>query len=307
VQAPGAVVMPWRDSVAAILIMFLGGQETGSAWADVLFGVHAPTGRLPLMIPESEADAIRPGVGPQVDYAEGMATSYRSKVFKAAFPFGHGLTYTTFEYRKLEIGPCDGYAVCVRVEVENTGGTAARTVAQLYVELPASAGHPAPLLKGFQKTGLLRPGAKERVTFGLRERDISYYHVAYWRSSWVKAAAFVAHVGESSADIRQSREYAVPRGVHWWQALLLLALALGLALLGHYCYRTTAWKRAGVDDLAQRVLSRCREGTLSSMLKANFHKVQAKLAEAAAGFETRKGFYQHMMVPCEQPGESEMG
>merc|ERR1719382_803064 len=77
-QIPGAVLMPWRHQVSGILTMFLGGQETGSAWADVLFGDYAPPGRLPVMIPLTEADTIAPNPSPTVVYAEGMKTSYRN-------------------------------------------------------------------------------------------------------------------------------------------------------------------------------------------------------------------------------------
>merc|ERR1719464_2162313 len=95
-QVPGAVVMPWRNGVEGILTMFLGGQETGHAWADILFGDHGPSGRLPVMIPATEADTIPPSSGKKAVYSEGMATSYRNKDFVAAFPFGHGLSYATF-------------------------------------------------------------------------------------------------------------------------------------------------------------------------------------------------------------------
>mmetsp|Transcript_7777 Transcript_7777/g.19214 ORF Transcript_7777/g.19214 Transcript_7777/m.19214 type:complete len:907 (-) Transcript_7777:109-2829(-) len=181
-QIPGAVVMPWRDSVDGILAMFLGGQETGSAWADVLFGDHAPTGRLPIMIPETEADTIPPSNSQIAEYSEGMATSYRNKRFKAAFPFGHGLTYTSFEYLAPAAGlwsddaSCAPEAlVCIRVQVRNIGQVAGETVAQLYLEFPSVAQHPAPMLKGFRKTGVVLPGGVVSVTFSLSRHDLSFY------------------------------------------------------------------------------------------------------------------------------------
>lgn len=205
VQAPGAVLMPWRDSATAILTMFLGGQETGNAWADVLFGDHAPTGRLPIMMPATESDSIPPVLDDQVVYSEGLSTSYRNPAFAAAFPFGHGLTYTTFEYSDASTGSCDsdvggGAIVCVRCKVRNIGGTAGRTLAQLYLELPAAAGQPAPLLKGFQKTAEIAPGSASEVIFRLSARDLSYFDIG--SQSFVQASTAVAHIGESSADIR---------------------------------------------------------------------------------------------------------
>jgi len=211
VQAPGAVVMPWRDSVDGILIMFLGGQETGTAWADVLFGDHAPTGRLPIMLPATEADSVPPGTAGSVPYSEGMETSYRSKSFKAAFPFGHGLTYTTFEHSPLVNETCADAQDCqlrIRTSVKNIGHVAASTVVQLYLELPVVAGLPAPFLKSFKKTSSIQPGSTEHIVFDLSSSDISYYDVG--AGDYVKATGtFHAHVGESSADIRNSLRFCI--------------------------------------------------------------------------------------------------
>jgi beta-glucosidase len=207
-QIPGAVVMPWRNSVDAILAMFLGGQETGTAWADVLFGSHAPTGRLPIMMPETEADTISPNQHSEVAYTEGTATSYRNKNFKAAFPFGHGLTYTSFEYAKPTITNCTNVKasdVCVRINVQNVGAVEGKTVVQLYLELPSYAGQPAPILKGFHKTAMLMPGKTHPVEFRLSPQDMSFYDSrSLTEGFWVQAHSAVAHIGESSADVRHS-------------------------------------------------------------------------------------------------------
>mmetsp|Transcript_15096 Transcript_15096/g.38814 ORF Transcript_15096/g.38814 Transcript_15096/m.38814 type:complete len:722 (-) Transcript_15096:234-2399(-) len=201
-QVPGAVVMPWRDQVSAILTLFLGGQETGAAWANIVFGDEAPAGRLPIMMPASEADTIAPATldNLRIEYSEGMKTSYRSPTFQAAFPFGHGLTYSTFEYLAPEAAPCKG-ALCLRLKVRNSGAVAARAVPQLYLQFPPEAKHPSALLKGFQKTGLIAPGDSADVEFRLSDRDLSYYSVA--TGAWVKAGQVTAQIGESSADIRQ--------------------------------------------------------------------------------------------------------
>ena len=93
-QVCGAILTPWRDDVAAALVLFLGGQQTGAAWGAVLFGDHSPTGKLPITLPSSEIETIAPSSEPTVPYTEGMATGYRNISHTPAFPFGHGLSYT---------------------------------------------------------------------------------------------------------------------------------------------------------------------------------------------------------------------
>merc|ERR1711959_623233 len=90
--------MPWRNSVEAIAASFYLGQETGNAWAAVLFGDYAPTGRLPISMPASDADTIQPGTGGTVTYSEGLSVGYRNKNFASSFPFGHGLSYPNFSF-----------------------------------------------------------------------------------------------------------------------------------------------------------------------------------------------------------------
>lgn len=199
-QVPGAILTPWRDSVQAAAVLFLGGMETGNAWASVVFGDHSPTGRLPVMLPESEADTISPveAANATIRYEEGLATSYRNPNFKAAYPFGHGLSYATFKYHSATVNKC-GREVCVRLSIENTGKHEGREVVQLYLEFPAEAGQPAPVLKGFETTSLLKPRAQAEVTFRLGKKELSYYSTG----SWLKANTAVAHVGSSSKKISQ--------------------------------------------------------------------------------------------------------
>jgi len=222
-QAPGAVLMPWRDHVAGILALFLGGQETGTAWGAVLFGDHAPTGRLPITIPANEADTIAPGNGPVVAYTEGMSTGYRNRDFIYAFPFGHGLTFTAFDYFKLSTRSCSGdpdatqeSVLCIDVPIKNVGDRCARTVAQLYIEFAAEVGHPAPILKGFQRTGYIPSGNLSAVTFRLSRHDLSFYVAD--QSKWVEGTVATAHVGESSEDIRQILHLSRAVGTAEWTA-----------------------------------------------------------------------------------------
>lgn len=202
VQSPGAFLTPWRDEVHAIAALFLGGQETGGAWGDVLFGKVAPSGRLPVMMPATADDQISPTSDLDIVYSEGMRTSYRNTALKAAFPFGHGLSYTTFEFTNPSLvntgaSPDDLH---ISLHVTNSGAVASQAVPQLYVEFPLEANHSVPLLKSFQKTGILRPGEEEVVTFALSKRDRSFWTPsAGWTASALDDLVF--HIGTSSSDI----------------------------------------------------------------------------------------------------------
>eukprot|EP00930_Biecheleria_cincta_P025214 TRINITY_DN17972_c0_g1_i1.p1 TRINITY_DN17972_c0_g1~~TRINITY_DN17972_c0_g1_i1.p1 ORF type:complete len:798 (+),score=162.34 TRINITY_DN17972_c0_g1_i1:157-2550(+) len=202
VQAPGAVLLPWRHNVSGILCMFLGGQQTGAAWADVLFGDQDPVGHLPIMLPETEGDTIQPSNEQHIKYTEGLATSYRNPKLKAAFPFGHGLTYTTFEFVTASEVSCDGALLCVEVMVRNTGGRPGTSLVQLYVELSAAAGQPSRILKAFESTGVLAPAASTRVLLPLTKQELSYFDVK--AHDWVLSESATAHIGESSARIHHS-------------------------------------------------------------------------------------------------------
>eukprot|EP00811_Abedinium_folium_P028753 NODE_4477_length_1886_cov_11.546333.p1 GENE.NODE_4477_length_1886_cov_11.546333~~NODE_4477_length_1886_cov_11.546333.p1 ORF type:complete len:390 (+),score=118.49 NODE_4477_length_1886_cov_11.546333:424-1593(+) len=202
-QTPGAVVMPWRDSTQAIAALFLGGQGTGNAWASVVFGDVAPAGRLPITMPATEADTIAPSEELQMSYDEGLATGYRNPAFSAAFAFGHGLTYTEFEFLQPQSAPCgSGSAVCITVEVRNIGNVRARAVPQVYLEFPPEAKYPVPLLRGFNKTGPLAPNASELVSIRLSTAELSYYD----RGTWVKASCVSVHVAASSVDVRHTMQ-----------------------------------------------------------------------------------------------------
>ena len=211
VQTPGAVIMPWVDDVDAIAMMFLGGEETGAAWADVLFGLHDPTGRLPIMLPLTEEnDTIPPSSMATVEYSEGLATSYRNPNFKAAFPFGHGLSYTKFLFENVSCcvrnskdgDDADGLDFSVSVTITNVGAREGQATPMLFLEFPAEAKYPAPFLKGFQRTSQVKPGEASVVTFSLSAADRSYWSEA--TSGWVLASqsGLVAHIGASSEDTR---------------------------------------------------------------------------------------------------------
>merc|ERR1712107_563758 len=132
-------------------------------------------------------DTIEPTSEHTVQYSEGLAQGYRSKN-AVAFPFGHGLTYTNFSFSNARYSACD-QGWCVMVDVRNTGGISAATVAQLYLLFPSEAQQPSHILKGFSKTSVMAPNGSQTITFRLAKRDISY-----WNGSWKQVSTAVAHI-----------------------------------------------------------------------------------------------------------------
>src|SRR5215467_11676668 len=210
----------WDGAAAAVLECWLAGQAMGGAVADVLTGVVSPSGRLAETIPVRLADCPSylnfPGEEGHVRYGEGVFVGYRgydAADLPAAYPFGHGLTYTSFSYRDLRIsqaGSADAgdLAVTVRCTVSNTGGPAGAEVVQVYVGDPAAAvARPPRELKAFAKVSL-EPGAEQAVTFTLTARDLSYWSALHRR--WVlEGGEFRICVCASSRDIRLSASITV--------------------------------------------------------------------------------------------------
>jgi beta-glucosidase len=202
VKSGGPVLMPWLDKVPAVVEAWYPGEEDGNVVAAVLYGDVNPSGRLPVTFPRAEADAIAPGVGGTVSYSEGVFVGYRH--YDAAgvaplFPFGYGLSYTTFRYANLSITAGAAGRVAVSADVTNTGTRSGAEVVQLYVGDPAP-GEPPAQLKGFTKV-TLAPGATAHVSFTLDSRAFSYWDVGThgWR---VAGGTYRIDVGASSRDFR---------------------------------------------------------------------------------------------------------
>jgi len=205
------VSMPWVDEVAAILLVYYPGQENGNAIANILTGVVNPSGKLPITLPVKIEDspayinAAYDGAR-KVRYGEGIFLGYRyfDKVQIAPlFPFGHGLSYTTFEYSDLQLpekveGSEDFE---VRVTVKNTGDMTGKDVVQIYIADPISSlPRPPKELKGFAKVEL-EPGEQMSLTFKLDQRALSFYHPE--KKTWVsEPGSFEVLAGSSSRDIR---------------------------------------------------------------------------------------------------------
>jgi beta-glucosidase len=202
-----AVTMPWADSVAAILEAWYPGQEDGNAVASVLFGDVNPSGKLPVTFPKSLSDVPAagapawPGVDGRVEYAEGLLVGYRwyqARGIAPLFPFGFGLSYTTFRFENIRVSQ-RGRSVAVGVDVTNTGRRPGADVVQLYVGFPASAGEPPNQLKGFRKVELA-PGETRHLTFSLDPRAFAHWDEA--AHGWVVSAGdYRIGVGDSSDNL----------------------------------------------------------------------------------------------------------
>jgi len=209
---PAAIVMPWINNVTAVLCAFYPGQEDGNAIADVLFGDHNPSGKLPVTFPVSQdqipVNTVQqyPGINDEAAYSEKLLVGYRwydAKNVAPVFPFGHGLSYTTFHYANPQaFGSISKGGVTVVVDITNTGSIMGSEVVQLYVSFPAIAQEPPQLLKGFQKV-TLTPGQTETVAFKLHAKDVSIWEVRL--HDWaVVSGTFKVSLGSSSRDIRAS-------------------------------------------------------------------------------------------------------
>jgi len=208
-----AVSMPWAARARAIVEAWLGGQAGGSAVADVLTGAVEPGGRLtetiPLRLEDTPAFGNFPGEAHEVRYGEGLLVGYRwydARAIDVAFPFGHGLGYTTFSYGDVSAevrGSGAEVEVDVRVTVTNTGSRAGSEVVQVYVADPvASVQRPERELRAFAKVHL-EPGASHEVSFTLSGRDLAFWHPILHR--WVvEGGVFEILVGASSRDLRTS-------------------------------------------------------------------------------------------------------
>jgi beta-glucosidase len=192
------------------------GQAAGGAVADLLFGTASPSGRLaetlPVRLEDSPSYLNFPGEDGHVRYGEGVFVGYRGHDAlgqDVSYPFGHGLSYTTFGYTDLTTTVSGSADVTVACAVTNTGERAGKEVVQLYVGDPrASVARPPRELKGFAKV-YLEPGATETVTFRLTARDLAYWSTTHGR--WVlEGGAFELAVGASSRDLRLTATIEVP-------------------------------------------------------------------------------------------------
>jgi beta-glucosidase len=259
-----SALLPWIDKVPAILETWFPGQEDGNIVARLLFGVVNPSGRLPVTFPKLANDgplktALQyPGVDAQgnpvpirpdnnepttVEYTEGLKIGYRwfgSQGIEPQFPFGYGLSYTTFQISKLEVTPkvYDGkQPIVVQFIAENTGKKYGAEVPQVYLGMPESLGEPPKRLVGFEKVWL-NPGEKKKVRI-LVDPKASNHPLAYWDSrdrKWTIAdGRYQIYVGRSAADIVLQDSVSVR-----WESEIIEARAS--SLMPHiFCARGAVW------------------------------------------------------------------
>ena len=206
-----AVEMPWADKVPAILNMFLTGQAGGSAVCDILFGDVNPSGKLsetyPLALEDNSSYNYFPGTTVSVEHRESIYVGYKyydTAEKDVAFPFGFGLSYTTFEYSDLKVSADkikDTDTVTVSFKVKNTGDVDGAEVAQLYVnDVESTIYRPVKELRGFKKV-FLKAGEEKEVEITLDKRAFAYYNVNI--NDWhVESGDFRILVGASSRDIK---------------------------------------------------------------------------------------------------------
>jgi beta-glucosidase len=207
IDAGAPVSMPWLGKVKSVLDAWYPGVENGNAIANVIYGGANPSGHLPQTFPKALADMPTktkeqyPGVGDKVNYTEGLEIGYRyfdAKGVEPLFPFGYGLSYTSFEFSKLSLAST-GKTAKASFTLTNTGKRAGADVAQVYVAFPSALGEPPRQLKGFKKV-YLDAGESERVTVALDQRAFSYW--ASDKQNWVEGrGCYGVSVGDSSRSL----------------------------------------------------------------------------------------------------------
>ncbi len=212
------VAMPWVDKVAAILECYLGGENIGTAQVNLLFGKANPSGKLaetfPLRLEDTPCYLTYPGNGRTCVYSEGIFVGYRwydSRKMPVLFPFGYGLSYTTFEYSNLKVSKSafkDSDGVEVSITIKNTGSVEGKEVVQLYVSDKTGVEvRPEKELKGFDKVNL-KPGESKEVTFKLGRRSFAFWNIDI--DDWyAPSGKYIISIGASSRDIRASVEVDV--------------------------------------------------------------------------------------------------
>ncbi|KUI72987.1 putative beta-glucosidase I [Cytospora mali] len=227
-QSGTPVAMPWADKVGAIVQAWYGGNETGNAIADVLFGDVNPSGKLSLSWPvrtqDNPAFLNFRSEGGRVFYGEDVYVGYRYYEFagrEVLFPFGHGLSYTTFELGGLSVSEAEG-KVSVGLKVKNTGGVKGAEVVQVYVQprQKAKVNRPVKEMQGFTKVEL-QPGESKAVTVDMETK----YAASYWdeeRSKWCVEAGEYEVVVSDSSEVKEGKavtgSFKVPE-TFWWSGI----------------------------------------------------------------------------------------
>lgn len=270
------VEMPWIHKVKGVLETYLGGQAVGGAVVDVLYGDVNPSGRLPETLPlkleDNPSYIFYSGEGDKVEYREGVFVGYRyydKKKMEVLFPFGHGLSYTSFLFSNLKVSQKrmdDTEELQVTVEVKNTGHCAGKEVVQLYVAAPEDGEviRPVRELRGFEKVELA-PGERKTVSFRLGRRAFAYYdtEISDFR---VPTGEYRIEIGRSSRDICLS-EAVVVRDTSDKRIPITMDTTLGDIL-----------KLSGAKEIVEEMIERM--GIADSGNDGNLGEGTADMAEA---------------------------
>jgi beta-glucosidase len=226
-----AVVMPWIDKVAGVIEAWYAGSKGADAVVNVLYGNVNPSAKLPITFPLSVADLphpdlLKPPPGHNTDagavlkpedakptfsvhYDEGLKVGYKwydAEKKPVLFPFGYGLSYTTYQYSDLKVAK--GKEPTVRFTVRNAGPRAGAEVAQVYVALPAAANEPPKRLANWSKV-LLNPGESKEVSLSINPRELSIYDEK--SDTWKQLPGrYIIMVGGSSKDLSLHQEINLP-------------------------------------------------------------------------------------------------
>ncbi|KAG9046685.1 hypothetical protein FS837_003838 [Tulasnella sp. UAMH 9824] len=224
-QSGSAATMPWIDQVAALVQTWYLGNESGNAIADVLFGKVNPSGKMSMTFPKRLEDVpshghFRPQNG-KILYAEDLYVGYKGyhhKKITPLFPFGYGLSYTTFKYGEAKVSApssSNDFSVTVTVSVSNTGSVTGSEAVQVYVSLPkGQLTHPQQQLKAFKKVKNLAPGKTEEVQFTLDKYAVSYWDETLhrWRAD---KGTYTVRVGRSADELESEVAFEVEKAFEW--------------------------------------------------------------------------------------------
>ena len=217
INGGSAVEMPWAEQANAIVWGWYGGMEAGHSYADVLFGDVNPSGKMPITLPKQLADTAPIALDDYNEhdslYKEGVFIGYRwfaQQKIKPLFPFGHGLSYSAFNYSAVTLSSNDISAndtLTAKVTITNTSKVAGAEVVQLYLQdKKASVARPEKELKGFNKV-FLQAGESKTVSLTLTQRDLSFWDVN--TKNWLaEQGQFTVHIGASINDIKTSTSFS---------------------------------------------------------------------------------------------------
>ncbi|KAK8861708.1 hypothetical protein IAR55_002531 [Kwoniella newhampshirensis] len=232
IQAGSAVSMPWIDKVKGVVYAWYLGNETGNAIADIVYGAQNPSGRLPISLPKREIDIAAhlnsKSARTKVHYEEGIWVGYKhhnARGIEPLFPFGHGLSYTTFDYSDLkiislpqEIQDPNEFKVTVGVKVRNTGKITGSHSVHFYVSPPeeSSTGlkHPQWTLQAFEKVYDLQPGESRDVQVTLDK-----YAVSHWDELWdtwrVEVGEWTVRIGVDAQTMKGEAKFTIDQEIEW--------------------------------------------------------------------------------------------